>query len=169
MENTLNNEIKTRVKGIAYYQIIGGIVGVVLAIFLFSKVVIITGFVVVFFACIITLYSFSVYCGWALLKGEIVKGLSFSKINQVLQVINFSVLGFAFKFVAGFSVSIGINVTNDFTFISSFSLSEFKLNINRDKEIGEVYINIVAIYLMYIIGKIQDKIGKIKINIRNVL
>jgi len=158
MENILNNDIKSKIKGLAIYQIAGGIIGIGLTIWLIAQTVTITGLVILFFILAAGLYSFSIYCGQQLLKGQIKSGLKLSIINQALQVINFAVLGYAFKFVAGLILSIGINYTNDFKITFNFSLSEFQFNINSEKELVTVGFNVVAIYLVYFIDKLQQDI-----------
>lgn len=158
MENILNKDIKSKIKGLAIYQIAGGIIGIGLTIWLIAQTVTITGLVILIFILAAGLYSLSIYCGQQLLKGKIKSGLKLSTINQALQVINFAVLGFAFKFVAGLILSIGIDYTNDFNFTFNFSLSEFQFNINSDKELVTVGFNVVAIYLVYLIDKLQQEI-----------
>ena len=158
MENILNNDIKSKIKWLAIYQIVGGIIGIGLTIWLIAQTVTITGLVILFFILAAGLYSFSIYCGKQLLKGKIKSGLKLSIINQALQVINFAVLGYAFNFVAGLILSIGINYTNDFKITFNFSLSEFQFNINSDKELVTVGFNIVAIYLVYLIDRLQQDI-----------
>ena len=158
MENILNNDIKSKIKGLAIYQIAGGIIGIGLTIWLIAQTVTITGLVILIFILASGLYSFSIYCGRQLLKGKIKSGLKLSTINQALQLINFAILGFAFKFVAGLILSIGIDYTNDFNITFNFSLSEFQFNINSDKELVTVGFNLVAIYLVYLIDKIHQEI-----------
>jgi hypothetical protein len=158
MENNLNNDLKNKIKGLALYQIVGGIIGIGLTIWLISKTVTITGLLILIFILATGLYSFSIYCGQQLLKGKIKYGLKLSTINQSLQVINFALLGFGFKFVAGLILSIGIDYTNDFNFTFNFSLSEFQFNINSERELVTVGFNIVAIYLVYFIDKLQQEI-----------
>lgn len=160
MENILNNDIKSKIKGLAIYQIAGGIIGIGLTIWLIAQTVTITGLAILIFILAAGLYSFSIYCGQQLLIGKIKSGLKLSTINQALQVINFAVLGFAFKFVAGLIMSIGIDYTNDLNLTFNFSLSEFQFNINSDKELVTVGFNIAAIYLIYLIDKLQQEIEK---------
>jgi len=158
MENILNNDIKSKIKGLAIYQIAGGIIGIGLTIWLIAQTVTITGLVILVFILAAGLYSFSIYCGKQLIKGKIKSGLRLSTINQALQVINFAVLGFAFKFVAGVILFVGIDYTNDFNIIFNFSLSEFQFNINSHNELVTVGFNVVAIFLIYLIDKLQQEI-----------
>lgn len=158
MENIMTNNIKSKIKGLAIYQIAGGIIGIGLTIWLMAQTVTITGLVILMFILAAGLYSFSIYCGQQLLKGKIKSGLKLSTINQALQVINFAVWGFAFKFIAGLILSIGIDYTNDLKFTFNFSLSEFQFFINSNKGLVNVGINLVAIYLVYLIDKLQQEI-----------
>ncbi len=158
IDNILSNDIKSRIKGLAYYQIAGGVIGIGLTIWLIAQTAIVTGLAILIFILAAGLYTFSIYCGQQLLKGETKTGLKLSVFNQALQTINFAVLGFAFKFVAGLLFSIGIDYTNDFKFNFNFSLCEFQFNINSDKEMATIGINIIAIYLVYYINKLQQEI-----------
>ncbi|MDN3586907.1 hypothetical protein QWY86_09525 [Pedobacter aquatilis] len=123
-----------------------------------GKTITITGLLILIFIFAAGLYSFSIYCGQLLLKGKIKEGLKLSTINQALQVINFAIFGFSFKFVAGLILSIGIDYTNDFNFTFNFSFPGFQFNINSNGELVTVGFNIVAIYLVYFINKIQQEI-----------
>ena len=158
MENILSNDLKSKIKGLAIYQIVGGIIGIGLTIWLVAQTVTITGLVILIFILAAGLYSFSIYCGKLLLNGKIESGLKLSIINQAMQILNFAVLGYAFKFVAGLILSFGVDYTNTFDLTFNFSLSEFQFNINKDKELVTVGFNIVAIYLVYLIDKLQQEI-----------
>jgi hypothetical protein len=92
---------KIKLQALSYYQIVGGIIGIGLVILSFAQANRITGLVVVIFAFAIGLFSFSIFCGQQLLKGNIKKGLKLSTINQILQIIHFTILGFRFNYIAG--------------------------------------------------------------------
>lgn len=158
METYLTKKTKDKVKGLGYYQIIGGVIGIISTIGLIAQVGTIKWLVVLLFLLAAGLYSFSIYCGQQLLKGRLKTALKLSTINQALQSINFAILGFAFKFIAGVTLLIGIDYTNDFNITFHFSLSQFQLNINNEKVLLTVGFNLVAVYLIYFIDKLQQKI-----------
>ncbi|NVO84076.1 hypothetical protein [Hymenobacter terrestris] len=158
----MNDDIQTKIKRLAYYQIFGGVIGIILIIWLIAQTVTITGILILIFIFAAGLYSFSIYCGNHLLKEETEIGLKLSIINQALQVINFSVSGFAFKFVAGLALIASIDYTDDFKFTFNFSLSESQFTINSEEEFIIMGFNMVAIYLVYFIDKLQQEIENIE-------
>jgi len=158
MNEYIKQNEKTKLQVLSYYQIAGGITGIGLVIWLIAKTEVITGLVLLVFATGTGFYSFSIFCGQQLLKGNIEKGLKLSTINQILQIIQFAVLGFAFKFIAGIMLSVGIDLTTSFNFTFNFSFPAFEVTINRDKDLLKVGFNILAIYLVFFIGRLEDKI-----------
>src|SRR6185312_8988857 len=116
MNDLLDNSLKGKLKGLAYYQIIGGVLGICLTIWLLAQTGTITGLVIILFSVALGLYSFSIYSGQQLLKGNTKKGLRLSVINQILQTINFAISGFAYKYVAGLMLYVGIKYLDGLTF-----------------------------------------------------
>jgi hypothetical protein len=85
-------------------------------------------------------------------------GLRLSTINQALQIFSFAILGFAFNFVAGLCIGIGLDYTDDFKFDFSFTLSNFQVSINKDEEIITLGFNFVAVFVIQYISRIKDEI-----------
>lgn len=169
MDVFLTKDIKNKITGLAYYQIAGGIIGLLLLIWYIAHTVTITGIIILVFILTLGLYSFSIYCGNQLLKGKISVGLKLSQINQSLQILNIAILGYAFKYVAGLILSVGIDYTNEFKFILDYSLSEFQFRINKDITIVTVGINLVAVFLVYFIGILQQEVEKVSLNSKELL
>ncbi|MCF1750634.1 hypothetical protein [Mariniradius sediminis] len=162
MQKNLSKGIQTKIKGLAYYQIMGGIFGIGMTIWLLAKTVTITGPVILIFLLAGCLYSFSVYCGQQLLKGNLNAGFRLSTINQVLQSISFAFMGYAFKLVSGILLGISIDLTGDSEISFALSLSTFKFNINHDQDLLFVGVNFLSIYLIYFIGKLKDELEEIE-------
>ncbi|WP_188814169.1 hypothetical protein [Hymenobacter cavernae] len=163
MKKYLTKHTKKKLKWLAYYQIAGGVLGITLAFWIFLQTAKIAAIMLTIFSFITTLYLFSIYCGWQLLKGRIKKPLKLSLFNQVLQLISFSIAGFTYRFTAGIFLSIGINYTNDLNLSFNFSLSQFQLNINSNKEVATFNINLLAFYLIYFTNKLQEETKKEKL------
>ena len=147
-----------KIKGLAYYQLIGGIFGVGLSIWLTSKATLINGTVLLIIVLAFGLSFFSIYCGQQLLKQNFNRGLQLSLINQALQAINFAMLGYAFKFDVGFLLGAHVDLTNGFNLGLDFSFPTFQFNINSDNNSIIVGINLLAFYLIYLIQKLQHQI-----------
>ena len=158
MYDFLKQDDKLKLKGLAYYQIAGGIFGIGALIFALAQAGAITGLLLLLYILAFGLYSFSIFCGQQLLKGNLIKGLKISTINQVIQTIQFAVFGISFQYISGFGFTTGFDITSDFKFVSTFSLSEFICNVNYEKDLAIVGINIVAIIVLYFIENLKRKI-----------
>jgi len=152
----ISGKAKQKINFIAYYQIIGGAIGLLLTFSIFVNYDL---NISVWFIVLLTLglYTFSMFCGKTLLDGKVQKGLQLSTINQLLQSVNFAMAGFAFKYVAGVNLAIGIDYTNDFQFFFRYSLSEFQVNLNSQKTLVSVGINLMAIGLIILIGNVNEE------------
>lgn len=158
MDKRLPNKIKSKLVRLAYYQIMGGIIGFIMVIWLVAQTVTITGLVILLFLFAGGLYFFSIYCGRLLLKGDYYLGLKLSTINQSLQIFSFAFLGFAFKFVAGLYIGIGIDYTRNLDFKFAFSLSDIQVSINQDEELITFGLNFVSVFLIQYIVRIKNDI-----------
>ncbi|MFY0599942.1 MAG: hypothetical protein JXR03_09750 [Cyclobacteriaceae bacterium] len=156
----LSKQLDNKITYLGLYQMIGGGLGIIINTWLLINTGYITGAAV--FALLISygLFGFSIYCGNLLHKSEYDKGLSLSKINQALQVIKFSILGYGYKYISGFMIMIGFDITNNFEFTFEFSLSSWRITLNSYELLGIVGINLVAAFLIWFIGKLQNDIEK---------
>jgi hypothetical protein len=158
MDRRLPTKIKSKLERLAYYQIAGGTIGFIMVIWLIAQTITITGLIILLFIFAGGLHSFSIYCGRLLLKNDYDLGLKLSTINQALQIFSFALFGFAFKFVAGLCIGIGIDYTNDLNFKFSFSLSDFQVSINQDEELITLGFNFLSVFLIQHIIRIKDEI-----------
>jgi hypothetical protein len=153
----MNDQFKSRVKALAIYQVIGGVLGLGLTFYFFNPGVSVSLLWLLILPFVLGLYGYSIYCGIILFK-DIEKGLKRSKVNQLLQVISFMAAGYGYQYASGFYFSIGIDLTNSFTFNFNFGISSWQLNINTDNPNLILSINIVAIFLVVFIDKAQQKL-----------
>src|SRR5450432_263188 len=158
MEFSISPGIKKKLRSIAWYQIAGGIAGFIVIVWNvvnndnFTFIQILTG------AFAVGVFGFSIFCGQKILKAEINKALKLSAINQSLQLISFSVFGYAFKYAAGLSVAVGFDYSDNFLFSLHFGVSEFDLNINSPSGLILLEFNLVAVYILWLIGQLKKKI-----------
>src|SRR4051794_7907039 len=101
----------TKLKVLGYYQIVGGIAGLAITIYLIAQTATITGLILLLYLIALGLYSFSIYCGTQVLKSK-KHSLNISLINQYLQLISFAILGYGFKYISGLLLSVGVDLTN---------------------------------------------------------
>lgn len=157
--NTLKKQkILKSVKLLAYYEIIGGVLGLlVLSYFIFVTssiqlpLLIALSIGAVFFL-------FSIFSGYQLLYGNLTTALNLSLITQMLQLISFAVSGYALLLVSGLMISVGLDLTNDFEVSSAFSLSQYDFSFNHEKELVIFRINLVALFSIYHIIKMKNKL-----------
>lgn len=151
-------KLKSKINFLAYYQIVGGAIGIIFLIWLIATTFPVQGFNILLFLSMAIFFALSICAGWLLLEKRTEAGLTLSKINQILQIIGFGFGGFGFKYVAGIMLSLGIDLKDDANFIFNFSITKLEFFINSSKDLAKVEVNLVAMYLVYFIIKIQDTI-----------
>lgn len=159
MENNLSKSIISKLKILGIYQIGGGIIGLGLTVWVISGLTI-TTFPLIFILLIaVVLYVYSIYCGILLLKKNI-SGLKHSLINQLLQIINFSIFGFTFQYISGVFISAGLDLTDSLFLMFNFGVSQWQITINGNKEILILNFNVVALFLVFFIEKLRKEISR---------
>ena len=167
METKLNKDQKTILNNIGYYQIIGGVTGIGFTIYQLLQTNTVNQTIAILYLFCLAVSALSVYSGQLLVKGKHNKGLQFSLLSQVLQIFNFTLSGITLKFVAGIMLSLGISYTETFKVISGFSLAENTLNFDASDNSVILSINIVALFLVYLIDKVQNDIEDKEILLEN--
>ena len=158
----LSGNIETSMKNIGYYQIAGGILGLILTLRSFIYEHILSGLSFLFYAVAILLFVFSIYSGNLLRKANI-KGLYLSTWNQVLQLIQISISAFGFEYYSGVFFNIGFQWTEKFIPDFNFGLSGWILRYTEyDLNHNSVYINIIPLLVIYYIRKTQNEIEERK-------
>ena len=166
MENSISNNVKSDLIKLGLYQICGGIVGILIIIFGVYKTQQLPGMILLIYLFILLFYAYSIFCGTLCLKIK-KNALVHSLINQILQVIGFAMMGFAFKYVAGFYVMIGLDLTNSINFNFGAGVSKFDFNFNNEHDRLEVDFNLVSFALIYWIDVLRKRINE-EIAIRQV-
>jgi hypothetical protein len=156
MENRISKKAESDLTKLGLYQIIGGGVGILIIIWGIYKAQVFTGLIVLIYLFVLLFFAYSIFCGSLCLKTK-ENALRYSLINQILQVIGFAMMGFAFKYVAGFYFTIGLDLTDSITFGFGAGISKFDFNFNTENDRLEVDFNIVALALIYWIDKLMKK------------
>ena len=152
------NQVETEIKYLGYYQIIGGVIGIIVAVIaivnsinagFFSLV----KFPIYFILCLP--FVFSMYVGFRCIDKK-PNRLRLSKWNQVLQVIGFGISGYGYTYIAGIQLGIGLDLTESYVFNYKLGLSMFQFNINQNAHLSFVMVNILALFLVYRIIQYQD-------------
>ena len=157
MPSNNKSSIPPKLIALSYYQIAGGIIGIALTVWLILNLNSFNSLFLVIIIPSFILFLFSIFCGILLLKNKS-KGLRLSLINQLLQLISFSYIGYAFQYASGLYLLIGLDITESVKFIFGIGVSSFQININTDSPIIELNFNLVALYLAIFIARIISKI-----------
>jgi hypothetical protein len=160
----MTTKIKTDLLKLGWYQIIGGIIGVLIILYSLLGLTQLSGLVIFIYVFMLLFYAFSIYCGILCIKHKN-NALKHSLVNQLLQLLSFAVLGFAFAYVAGLHVSVGLDLSTSIEMKFNFGISNFDFNINRELERTEINFNLVAFGLIYWIDKLMKKLKEEKTNI----
>ena len=155
-------ELKPKIKALSIYQIAGGCIGLLITMWIMLWYPgSIKGLVLIFFSVAVSLYSYSIYCGIMLLKNY-KWGLKHSLINQILQVVNFSIFGYAFQYIAGAYLAVGIDLTGSFNIKLNAGISTWQIVFNDDEQLLYVNLNLVALSLVLFIEKLKTRIDAIE-------
>lgn len=149
-------KIALKIKYLGFYQLIGGVIGILNTIRFFPNFTPMNGAAFLIFA----LYGYSVYCGYLLIKKNNIKGLNLSVYNQLIQIIGFGVLGYGFHFTAGIYAGIKLNLTHDTIFTFMFGHSAATIHINSHPEFTQLSINVIALGLLNFIFNLKSRLEK---------
>jgi hypothetical protein len=164
----LSKQSKTRLKILAWYQMIGGLFGVLLTFWLLARTDQISGPILMVYLAAFGLYVFSIYCGRLLLTNKYLLGLNLSTLNQALQVVSFTMFGYAFMYVAGTMLLGEMNIDHGLKLGFNFSLtSSWRIYVGSDDRSINLAINFVAIYLIFFSDKLRDAVKSEKADFEN--
>lgn len=156
-EINLNKQIRNQIRAIALYQIIGGILGIALTIWvMFSGEMVVDQMALRIGLFAGGLYIFSILCGRMLFR-NLRRGLVLSIINQVLQVVYFSFGAYGFQFVAGLRVGVGVDMVEGWIFKFRLALSSFHFSIGTDLGQKFIGVNLVALFLIFWLERLLEK------------
>ena len=153
MQVDLSTKTKSDISKIGWYQIIGGGLGILIILYSLITLDQIAGLTIIIYAFMFVFFGYSVTCGTLCLKSH-KNALRHSLINQLLQLVSLTIFGFAFSFVAGVYLSLGLDFSKSIEITFEFGISKFDFNINREHERTAVGLNLVALGLIYWINKL---------------
>ncbi|MHC2992263.1 hypothetical protein OB13_11925 [Pontibacter sp. HJ8] len=154
----MNPQIRNQIKALAIYQLAGGILGIALTIWvMFAGELVLSQEVLRFGIFAVGLYVFSILCGRMLFRKPKL-GLKLSLVNQVLQVIYFSFGSYAFQYVAGLRIGIGMDMVEGWIFKFRLALSSFHFSLGTDLDQKFIGINLVALFLIFWMERLLEKL-----------
>ncbi|WP_109435463.1 hypothetical protein [Aquimarina sp. AU119] len=153
-------KIYNQIKYLGYYQIIGGIVGILFMIYNVFDQLTSNRFFLFSLAVFFGLCVFSIYSGILLIRKRYLIGLNFSLFVQAVQILSFALLGYIFNYAIGIYVRLTIELTNDTIAGIDFGFVNWDLSRSANPDLIEVNFNIVAIVLLSLIFKLKEQIAK---------
>ncbi|WP_162426688.1 hypothetical protein [Pontibacter pudoricolor] len=151
------DQTKNHLKAIAIYQIVGGILGIALTVWvLFSGEMVLDQVALRMALFAGGLYVFSILCGRMLFRKPR-RGLVLSIVNQLLQVIYFSFGAYSFQYVAGLRVGVGVDMIAGWIFKFRLALSSFHFSLGTDLGQKFIGINLVALFLIFWMERLLEK------------
>ena len=76
----------------------------------------------------------------------------------MLQIFGFAIMGYTLKYVAGFYLTIELNLKDSIESTFGTGLSKFDFDINNDNERLELDFNLIAFAFVYWIPKLMKKV-----------
>ncbi|RCW89713.1 hypothetical protein [Winogradskyella arenosi] len=151
-------KIYSRIEYLGYYEIFGGIIGILLVFLGVYDNLNSNGFFIFSLILFLALCGISIYSGILLVRKKYIKGLNFSVFTQAVQIISFVLFGYIFDFAIGAYLRITMEMTNDTIIGIDFSLANWRLSRNANPDLIELNINIIAIVLLLFIANSADRI-----------
>jgi len=151
-------KIYNRIEYLGYYQVIGGIVGILYMIYNIYDQFNSNGFFLFSLTVFFGFCAFSIYSGILLIRKKYLKGLNFSAFIQAIQVLSFALLGYIFNYAVGLYVRLTIELTYDTIVGIDFGVMNWDLQRNANPDLIEMNINLVAILLLILIYKFKEQI-----------
>ena len=157
MQPFISSKSKIKLKILGWYQIVGGIIGILMTVWLLAHTGQINGLMLLLLLIAFGLYGFSIYCGRLLFK-DYAQGLKLSVINQAIQIIHFAMLGYAYQYISGLMFEIGLSKKPGFNLIFNFNFalsSTWQLSVGTSDRSFILAINLMAIGWLYYIEKLK--------------
>lgn len=142
------------------YQIIGGLIGIGVVVWVMFSYIYPNNMpdkrFAIFSAVLFALfYCYSILCGILLIKKHN-WALNLSSLNQLLQILSFSIYGYAYKYQSGIFASIKIDFVNNI-YSFEWGLSSWELYINSGSTFGLVSINFFALLVVILIEELKKR------------
>ena len=150
MEQYITERLKISLKILGWYQIIGGVLGIGVNIWMFFTQLPVFSFNILLPFLFLGLQLFSIYCGTSCLKYR-ESALHYSMLNQAIQIVGLTFYGFHFSYVSGLFLASVIDLSNSMEANFTTGISTFSFRYNIDKSYTQIELNLVATCLVFFI------------------
>jgi len=155
MINHLPQGIVRKLQALAVYQMVGGLLGLIITIWIIIRFPAFTPLIIILFLLAIGLYVFSLLCGW-LLWNQYNAGVPCSLVNQYLQIVQFTIGGWAYTYISGGYFSLGIDLTYSYKLLVHFGImSTWQFNAFTQTPAVQLSFNFVAILLIVFLTHVK--------------
>jgi hypothetical protein len=165
MKAIISKEAGQDLVKLGLYQVAGGIYGGLNLLWEIYKTPLLDGPTVVICIFSFLLFAFSVVCGSLCLRTS-EKALKYSLVNQLLQVISFTVIGVSFMYVAGLYGTIGFVDEGEMKLQFGAGISRIQLQFGGNGDALSIDVNLIALGVTYWITTIME-IVKEETELRN--
>ena len=153
---------KIILKIIGLIEILGGITGIGLILWLTLQGTQTSSLVFLILLVAFAFYSYSIFAGVTLFKNQ-EKSIIHSQIVQFIQIIALSIGGVTYLLTSGGNLFVGYNFTDStLEFSMSIISSEFQINIMSSGQNEFIHINLMATIILLILENSGNKIKKQK-------
>ena len=160
MTDFLLEEYYFKLKLIGIYQIIGGLIGLGIMIWLITMVLPVSFMVAIILFVSLSSFLFSITCGLGLVFKKS-WAIDLSLVLQLLQIINFTLFGYSFKFISGLGILLNVDFTNSTQFKLKASEPWFSFTNLSDPNEMIIGVNLAAILIAFFIIDLKRKIVRL--------
>ncbi|MFT3702625.1 MAG: hypothetical protein QM802_09655 [Agriterribacter sp.] len=157
IEKSISKETESDFTKLGLYQVAGGIMGIVLVLWAIYKSSSFSGIIIIIYLSFTLCFGYSIFCGMLCLNTN-KNALKLSLINQCTQAIGFAIMGYAFKYIAGFYFTIGLDLSTTVETTFGIGVSKIDFNFNTNANRLEIDFNLVALGLIYWIVRLQKRV-----------
>ncbi|MEO8108621.1 MAG: hypothetical protein ABI594_01245 [Ginsengibacter sp.] len=158
MSNYLLQEYYFKLKLIGIYQIIGGLIGLGLTIWLIAMLLPMPFLITCIIIASIGFFLFSIACGIGLCFKKWI-AINSSIVLQLLQIISFTLYGRSLKLISGLGVLLNLDFTNSLQVQIKLSEPLFRFTYLIDPTERIMGVNLVAILIAFFIIDLKKKIA----------
>ena len=139
---------QTAIYYIGWYQLLGGSGGALYILYSLIAVHKRTSIQFLVFGFMITFFIYSIFCGIKCIQLH-KKALTFTMINQLFQLFGFAVTGYAFRYIAGIYLTVGVNLLHAIEFSLGYGFLKFDFSLNQHSPDVWVSFNLIAFALVF--------------------
>jgi hypothetical protein len=157
MEKFISPQSKKDLRKIGIYQIVSASIGVIVFVRSNYDMTIWTPGIIILILIFFLLFGFSIFCGYQCIKLT-EKALTLSFINQGMQLVGLSIVGYAFIYAPGPYLSVTVDITEGVGFAFKASISALQISFNTASNVIAIDLNLVALFIFLWLGKINKRV-----------